>query len=57
MQTLAQRLRKEGEKKGAKAEKIRTAKELIKRGVAADIIAEATALPLKEIEKLGEKSH
>jgi predicted transposase/invertase (TIGR01784 family) len=61
MQTLAQRLRKEGEKQGkkqgVKEEKIRTAKELIKRGVAADIIAEATALPLKEIEKLGEKSH
>jgi predicted transposase/invertase (TIGR01784 family) len=53
MQTLAQRLRKEGEKKG----KIETARELIKKGVDINIIAEATGFPRAEVEKLAATVH
>ena len=38
METLAQRLRSEGEKIGVEREKVKTAKELIKRKVDIDII-------------------
>jgi predicted transposase/invertase (TIGR01784 family) len=48
MQTLANRLRKEG----AKAEKINTARELLKNGVDINIISRATGLSPEEIEKL-----
>ena len=53
METLAQRLRDEGRE----AEKLKTARELIKRGVDKDIIAGATGLPLEKIEKLAAKVH
>lgn len=52
MQTLAQRLREEGRKEGAKAEKINTARELLKNGVDINIISRATGLSPEEIEKL-----
>jgi predicted transposase/invertase (TIGR01784 family) len=53
METLGQRLREEGEKKAM----LKTAKELIKRGVDKDIIASATGLPLEKIEELAAKAH
>lgn len=53
MKTLADRWRKEGEKKG----KIEAAIALIKRGINIDIIAEATGFPKKRIEKLAETVH
>ena len=61
MQTLADRLRSEGEKigrkEGKKEAKLETARKLIKRGVDMDIIVEATGLPKQEIEKLVETVH
>jgi predicted transposase/invertase (TIGR01784 family) len=69
METLGQRLRnegreegkkigyEEGEKKGEKNAKLKTAKELIKRGVDKDIIAGATGLPLEKVEELAAKMH
>jgi predicted transposase/invertase (TIGR01784 family) len=65
MQTLAQKLRKEGErigeergeKRGEKRGKLETARELVKRGVDMGIIADATGLPRDEIEKLASTVH
>jgi predicted transposase/invertase (TIGR01784 family) len=61
MQTLADRLRSEGEKRGEKRgrkeAKLETARKLIKRGVDMDIIVEATGFPKQEIEKLVETAH
>jgi predicted transposase/invertase (TIGR01784 family) len=57
MQTLADRLRKEGEKKGREEGKLQTARTLIKRGINMDIIAEATGFPKKRIEKLAATVH
>lgn len=51
MQTLAQQLKKEA----LNEEKIRTAKELIKRGVDTDIIEGATGLSREELAKLASK--
>jgi hypothetical protein len=41
-----------GEKRGEKKGKLETARELVKRGIDINIIAEATGFPLEEIEKL-----
>ena len=65
MPTLAKRLREEGriegekrgEKRGEKKGKLETARELIKRGVDINIIAEATGFPREEIEKLAATVH
>jgi predicted transposase/invertase (TIGR01784 family) len=46
-----------GREEGIKEGKIETAKELIKNGVAFDIIARSTGLSKKEIEKLAAKTH
>lgn len=51
METLAERIREEG----IKADKLETAKELIKRGVDKGVIADATGFPPEKIEKLAEK--
>ena len=53
METPAQRFRE----KGIKAEKLESAKELIKRGVDKDIIADATNFSLEKIEELAKKAH
>ena len=53
METLAERIREEGRK----ADKLETAKELIKRGVDKGIIAGATGFPLEKIEELAAKAH
>lgn len=53
LETLAQRIKEEGRK----ADKLETAKELIKRGIDKDIIADATGLPLEKIEELAEQVH
>jgi len=57
MPTLADRLRKEGEKKGVKIGKLETARKLIARGVDINVIAEATGFPRQEIEKLATPGH
>jgi predicted transposase/invertase (TIGR01784 family) len=65
MQTLADRLRSEGEKigekrgrkEGKKEANLETARKLIKRGVDMDIIIEATGFTRQEIEKLVETVH
>jgi MoaA/NifB/PqqE/SkfB family radical SAM enzyme len=51
LETLAERIREEGRK----ADKLETAKELIKRGIDKGIIANATDFPLEKIEELAEK--
>jgi len=51
LETLAERIREEG----IKADKLETAKELIKRGVDKGVIADATGFPPEKIEKLAEK--
>jgi predicted transposase/invertase (TIGR01784 family) len=53
LETLAERIREEGRK----ADKLETAKELIKRGVDKGIIASATGFPLEKIEELSAKVH
>jgi len=69
MPTLAQRWINEGVKKGieqgvkkgieqgVKKGKLETARELIMNGVDIKIVARATGLSIKEIEKLAQKSH
>jgi predicted transposase/invertase (TIGR01784 family) len=61
METLAQQLRDEGRKigieEGMKEGKLDTARELIKRGVDIDIIAEATGFSREELEELTEIVH
>lgn len=65
MQTLADRLRSEGkrigeeigERRGETKGKLETARNLIKRGVDMNIIAEATGLSKQKIEKLAETIH
>jgi predicted transposase/invertase (TIGR01784 family) len=61
METLAQQLRNEGRKigieEGMKEGKLDTARELIKRGVDIDIIAEATGFSREELEELTEIVH
>ena len=69
MITLADRLRKEGEKRGEKRGEERgekrgeergkreTARKLIARGVDINVIADATGFPRQEIEKLAESVH
>jgi len=61
MPTLAQRWRDEGRQegwqKGEKEGKMMTAKELIKRGVDINIIADATGFSIDELEKLVETAH
>jgi predicted transposase/invertase (TIGR01784 family) len=53
LETLAERIREEGRK----ADKLETAKELIKRGVDKGIIAGATGFSLEKIEELAAKVH
>ena len=53
LETLAEQIREEGRK----ADKLETAKELIKRGVDKGIIAGATGFPLEKIEELAAKAH
>jgi hypothetical protein len=53
METLAERIREEGRK----ADKLETAKELIKRGIDKGIIADATGFPPEKIEELAAKAH
>jgi predicted transposase/invertase (TIGR01784 family) len=48
---------KKGVKIGEEKGKIKTARELIKRGVAINIIAEATGFSQKKIEKLSATAH
>ena len=63
MQSLAQRWMEqgieqgieEGRVEGIKKGKIETARELIKNGVALDIIARSTGLSKKELEKIAAK--
>jgi predicted transposase/invertase (TIGR01784 family) len=57
MATLAQRWLEQGEKIGLEKGKFETARELIKRGVDINIIAEATGIPREEIEKLASTIH
>jgi len=49
--------KKEGKKEGKREGKIETARELIKRGVDMNIIAEATGFTLEEIEKMTDIVH
>jgi hypothetical protein len=48
---------KEGKQIGVKEEKLKTARELVKNGVDITIIAKATGLSIKEIEKLASSVH
>ena len=49
--------KKEGKKEGKREGKLETARELIKRGVDINIIAEATGFSREELEKLAEIVH
>ncbi|MCP5108632.1 MAG: Rpn family recombination-promoting nuclease/putative transposase [bacterium] len=53
MQTLAQQLEKKGKKEG----KLETARELIKRGVDINLVADVTGFPREELEKLSATVH
>jgi hypothetical protein len=53
LETIAKQLKD----KGREAEKLETAKELIKKGVDKGIIAGATGFPLEKIEELAAKVH
>ncbi len=56
--TTFERFAKErGMKRGRRKAKLEIAKNLIKFGVAKNIIAESTGLPLEEIEKLAATHH
>jgi predicted transposase/invertase (TIGR01784 family) len=57
VQTVGPQLKDEGKKEGKKEGKEETARELIKRGVDINIIAEATGFPKEEIEKLAAAVH
>ena len=52
MQTLADRLREEGRQEGSRESLLKTARELIKRGMDSDNISQITGLPKEKIEKM-----
>lgn len=49
--------KREGKIEGKEEGKLETAKELIKRGVDINIIAEATGIPLDDLEKMADTVH
>ncbi len=53
MQTLAKKIEKKGKKEG----KLETARELIKRGVDINLVADVTGFPREELEKLSATVH
>ena len=54
---ILEKIAKQLKEEGRKADKLETAKELIKRGVDKGIIASATGFPLEKIEELAAKVH